>query len=210
MTAISYEFHAPGDPERTAGVLGIVRERVKSLDGLRVLDLACRTGAFSRALAEAGAEVLGIEGKSANFDRIPATPNAQYVLDDVRNLSAEKYGHFDITLCLGILYHLEAQDAVNLLRAIREVTRKYAVIDTHVGPATAAVAVDGGTQTYAGHMYNEGEDGPWSALGNQFSFWFTPESLKQACRYAGWAEVEELPGIRWPGEPQGRYWLVLS
>lgn len=208
MTAISYEFHAPGDSERTTGVLEIIRERVESLNGLRVLDLACRTGAFSRAFADAGAEVLGIEGKSSNFDRIPETPNTSYVLDDVRNLSLEKYGHFDITLCLGILYHLEAQDAINLLRSIKEVTRRYAVIDTHIGSANTVVTV--GTQRYAGYMYNEGEAGPWSALGNQFSFWFTTESLKQACRDTGWANVEELPGIRWPGEPQGRYWLVLS
>lgn len=207
---IDYEFDAPGDIERTTGVLGIVRERVESINGLRVLDLACRTGAFSRTFAEAGASVLGIEGKRANFDRIPEAISAVFVLDDVRNLSIMNYGMFDVTLCLGILYHLEAYDALHLLGQMREVTEPggIAVIDTHVGASHSVVSV--GPGTYQGNYYNEGSDGPWSALGNQFSFWFTPESLRQACRDAGWSQVEEHPGIRWPGEPQGRYWLVLS
>lgn len=206
--SIDYEFDAPGDPERTAGVVRIVGERTESFNGLRVLDLACRTGAFSRALAQMGAEVLGIEGKPSNFARIPETPRTRYVLDDVRNLSPEKYGYFDVTLCLGILYHLEPTDAINLLRAMRSVTTEFAIVDTHVGSALDKATVDG--RAYEGSWYSEGVPGPWSSMGNDHSFWFSAPSLQEACRDAGWSNVQVLPGIRWPGEPAGRYWMVID
>lgn len=199
------DFVAPGDPERVAGVLGLIRARTV-LPGLRVLDLACRTGAFSTALAEAGAAVLGIEGRRENYDRIPPSA-ARYVLGDVRELSADQHGTFDVTLCLGILYHLDAADAVRLLRAMREVTGKFAVIDTHVGAPLETVTVDGAT--FRGHSYGE-PPGLWSSIGNPASWWFTPQSLDEAVRLAGWTGVEHVPRVEWPGEPAGRHWLVIS
>lgn len=204
--SIDYEFDAPGDPERVAGVLEIVAARV-DLTKIRLLDLACRTGAFARAFAAKGASVLGIEGKGANFERIPETPNAEFIQEDVRWLNVERHGQFDVTLCLGILYHLDAADALDLLRDMREVTTEFAVVDTHVGLPHTMITVAG--NDYAGNWYNEGVPGPWSSLGNERSFWFTDAALHAACRHVGW-EVEVLPGIRWPGEPAGRHWMVLS
>lgn len=208
--SIDYEFHAPGDPERTTGVLEIVTNRLgtRSLEGLRVLDLACRTGAFSRTFSGAGAEVVGIEGKLENFHRIPETERTTFLNEDVRNLSRDRHGLFDITLCLGILYHLDANDAIQLLNAIHDVTTNFCVIDTHVGAPTTTVTVKG--SQYQGSWYHEGVPGPWSSLGNSRSFWFTPSSLIDACYSVGWSDVEVLPGIRWPGEPAGRHWMIIS
>lgn len=203
---MSDDFVAPGDPERTAGVLELIRARAE-VHGLRVLDLACRTGAFSAVLANAGATVLGIEGRAENFNRIPPTSTARYELGDVRDLSADKHGIHDVTLCLGILYHLDARDAVALLRAMREVTGKFAVIDTHIGTPRDTVTVDG--VTFHGHWYGE-PPGLWSAIGNPASWWFTPDSLDDAVRLAGWSEIEHVARIVWPGEPAGRHWLVIS
>lgn len=200
------DFVAPGDPERSAGVLNLIRARVE-VPGLRVLDLACRTGAFSTVLANAGAEVLGIEGRPENLNRIPAHPNARYELGDVRDLSVERHGQHDVTLCLGILYHLGPADAVALLRAMRAVTVGFAIIDTHVGAPLDAVTVEG--RAFHGNWYGE-PPGLWSAIGNPASFWFTPESLDDAVRLAGWATIAHTPRIPWPGEPAGRHWLVIS
>jgi SAM-dependent methyltransferase len=199
------DFVAPGDAERVAGVLDLIRART-ALPGLRVLDLACRTGAFSTALAEAGAVVLGIEGRRENLDRIPPS-TGRYVLGDVRDLSAARHGTHDVALCLGILYHLDAADAIRLLRAMREVTRGFAIIDTHVGAPLDAVTVEG--RTFHGHWYGE-PAGLWSAIGNPASWWFTPESLDDAVDLAGWSTIEHIPRIEWPGEPQGRHWVVIS
>lgn len=199
---------APGDAERVAGVMDIVSSRI-NLDGLKVLDLACRSGAFASAFAGAGADVLGIEGRPANLDM--AYPGPRYILGDVRDLDrhvSEVFdGPVDVTLCLGILYHLGAEDAVALLRGMRDVTSGFAVIDTHIGAPAAEVAVDG--HSFNGQWYGE-PPGMWSALGNPQSFWFTPDSLDDAVRLAGWTQIEHHPGIRWPGEPGGRHWLVIS
>lgn len=209
MTRVDERLHAPGDVERTAGALGIVGERA-DLDGLRVLDLACRTGAFTFAFAAAGAQAFGLEGRAENLvqaaERQPEN-DAQYMLGDVRDLDPAVHGTFDVTLCLGILYHLGAEDAVKLLRAMRAVTTGFAVIDTHIGAPVDSADVDGAT--YQGQWYGE-PPGRWSSIGNPRSFWFTPEALDDAVHGAGWTEIEHHPGIRWPGEPAGRHWLVIS
>jgi SAM-dependent methyltransferase len=202
-------FDAPGDPERTAYVLDVIKQR-RPIEGTSVLDLACRMGAFSRACANAGATVIGIEGKSGNFDRIPETPGATFIQGDVRNLESLVDGNkFDVTLCLGILYHLGGADAVNLLRAMRNVTTDFAIIDTHIGGKQGFTIVDG--HYFTGTWFSEpGEPSLWSSIGNLMSFWFAPDQLEDAARMAGWDYVKVLPGVRWPGEPAGRHWLVLA
>lgn len=205
MTRVDEQRTAPGDPERTAGVLDIVSSRIE-LGGLKVLDLACRTGAFSTAFAAAGADVLGIEGRPENLAMAGAGP--RYVLGDVRDLDPDVHGKHDVTLCLGILYHLDADDAVKLLRAMRAVTTGFAVVDTHIGSPLDTTTVEG--HNFDGHWYGEPAGGWWSSIGNPRSWWFTPESLDDAVRVAGWPEIEHHPGIRWPGEPAGRHWLVIS
>jgi hypothetical protein len=37
-------------------------------------------------------------------------PNVEFVTDDVRNFSRERYGAFDVVICSGILYHLPGKD----------------------------------------------------------------------------------------------------
>lgn len=203
---IDHQQAAPGDTERPAGVLDIVRTKRGSADltGVRVLDLACRAGAFAAAFHEAGADVVGVEGRQENLDM--AHPGPRYLLGDVRDLDPEVHGQFDVTLCLGILYHLDADDAVRLLRAMRAATHGIAVIDTHIGAPVDEVEVDG--QTFAGQWYGE-PPGLWSSIGNPRSWWFTDDALDDAARLAGW-DVEHHPGIRWVGEPAGRTWRVLS
>lgn len=208
MTRVDEQLDAPGDAERTAGVLGIIAER-RELEGLRVLDLACRTGAFTHALAAAGAAAYGLEGRAENLAlaAVRSENGAQFMLGDVRDLDREVHGIFDVTLCLGILYHLDAEDAVKLLRAMRAVTTGFAVIDTHVGEPVDSTDVGG--REYQGQWYYE-PPGWWSSIGNRRSWWFTPDSLDDAVRLAGWTRIEHHPGIRWNGEPAGRRWLVIS
>jgi SAM-dependent methyltransferase len=173
-----------------------------------VLDLACRTGAFSRKLAEAGAKVLGIEGKNANFDQIPATAGTEYLLADVRNIGKLNLPQFDVILCLGLMYHFEACDVCELLHDMRARIKAggFVIVDTHVGGRSKRITIDG--VVYNGDIYNEGVPGPWSSLGNDESFWFSEESLHHLCRAAGWS-VEVLPGPDCYQSP-GRHWMVLS
>lgn len=187
-------------------MLSIVVERA-DLDGLRVLDLGCRTGAFSIALADAGADVLGIEGRQENLDHVPAS-TVRFELADVRDVSTETHGTFDVVLCLGILYHLGPEDAIGLLAAMRKMTERFAVIDTHIGADQFGVTVD--ERQYRGNWYGENTVHPWSAIGNAASWWFTRDSLGDALRNTGWSSVADIPGKGWGDEPDDRAWLVTE
>src|SRR5262249_46163345 len=67
---------------------------------LRVLDLACLEGMFAVEFALQGARTVAIEGREANLDKarfvkdVHGLKNLDLYLDDVRNLSKEKYGSF--------------------------------------------------------------------------------------------------------------------
>lgn len=213
-TAVSIvdAFEAPGDAERAAIVINLIRDYLPTLRGHRFLDLGCRTGSITRAIAAAGGNAVGIEGKEGNYAKIPNTPRTLFHRDDVRNLSVEKYGLFDITLCLGLLYHLEADAAIKLLENMRRVTRRLAIIDTHVAvglePPVATTTVN--QFEYQGRFYDEGSPSLWSSLGNQQAWWFTEGSLMKACNDAGWSGVSFLEDVAWSGQEEDRRWLLLS
>src|SRR6266566_3867908 len=78
-----------------------------SVEGLRILDLACLEGLYAIEFARHNASCLGIEGREANIEKarfakqMLQLDNLDFAQDDVRNLSVEKYGRFDVVLCLG-------------------------------------------------------------------------------------------------------------
>ena len=117
----------------------------RPLAGLRVLDLACAHGHYSFEMAKLGAQVLGIEGRESWLEQARRTKqdtslsSVEFVQDDVRNLSKEKYGEFDIVLCLGILYHLDAPDVFDFLDRVFEVCRDFAIIETHFATTPAVM-----------------------------------------------------------------------
>src|SRR5829696_8338607 len=72
------------------------------VSSLRVLDLACLEGAYAVEFALHGAQVVGIEGRRMNVAKaefskeVLGLNNLTLYEDDVRNLSEEKYGRFDV------------------------------------------------------------------------------------------------------------------
>ena len=205
---------------RRARIVQIVRDfSRKPLSDCRVLDLACLEGDFAAELAMRGAQALGIEGRASNIERGRARhpmKSLQFTQDDVRNLSREKYGQFDIVLCLGILYHLDAPECFKLLRSIAEVCTGFAVIDTHVSltPNTQR-SYDG--RTYSGSFYTEYERRPssdeqerkvWAAIDNCQSFWPSKPSLVNAVIDAGFVSAYECQYPAWNDIPADRVALV--
>ncbi len=203
------------DALRLARVMEIIRDRtgrgaVGELTGLRVLDLASRIGVFSERLADAGATVVGIEGRQVNLDQVPHPRRATYVKSDVRMVDFES--HFDVTLCLGLLYHLPAADALELMRSLARITDDFMVLDTHIALETTATAVilDEG-KSYEGAIYSEGDaTAPWSAMRNVESFWFTDGSLIRMLLDADWQTIVPLLTPAYPDEPLDRRWYVVS
>src|SRR5215213_4154131 len=97
------------------------------LANLRVLDLACLEGLYAVEFARQGAQAVAIEGREVNLEKVKfvkkalGLDNLTVCHDDVRNLSPEKYGEFDVALCLGILYHLDAPDVFRFAENIARV-----------------------------------------------------------------------------------------
>jgi 2-polyprenyl-3-methyl-5-hydroxy-6-metoxy-1,4-benzoquinol methylase len=161
------------------------------LNNLRVLDLACLEGLYGIELARHGAEVIGIEGREANVVKarfakdVLDLDNITFMQDDVRNLGVEKYGRFDVVLCIGILYHLDAPDVFHFVERMSEVCKRVTIIDTHVG-INANKSYIYRDQEYHGWSYKEHSSKSTkeerlkslrSSIDNEQSFWLTRPSL---------------------------------
>ena len=109
-----------------------------TVEGMRIVDLGCGEGLYSIEFARRKASCLAVEGREPRAEKVRfvkkvlSLDNLDVVQDDVRNLSVEKYGKFDVVLCLGILYHLGAPDVFSFAARLSEVCRKICIIDTRV------------------------------------------------------------------------------
>lgn len=172
---------------------------------LRILDLACLEGAYALEFAAQGATVVGIEGREENIlkayeakERLGLS-NVTFYQDDVRNLSKEKYGEFDVVLCSGILYHLNYPDCFQFLERISEVCTGFLIIDTHVTFKPTVQASYNG-HDYLGMMFREHNPNTsmedrlksvWASLDNELSFWFTKASLFNFLSRIGFSSISE-------------------
>lgn len=175
------------------------------LSGLRVLDLACLEGQYAIEFACQGAEALGIEGREANVEKARFAQRAlglsdlRFVQDDVRNLSPEAYGTFDVVLCLGILYHLDAPDVFRFVESIGRVCRRFAVFDTFVSVAREERHLHGGKPYWGRPIHEHESDAPrevrlarhWASLDNPRSLWLTRRSLLNLLAASGFTTVHE-------------------
>jgi len=190
----------------------------KPLSQCRVLDLACLEGHYGLEFALHGAEVVGIEGREASLAKCNFVKHEhglnriQFFQDDVRNLSAEKYGTFDIIICSGILYHLPARDAWRLLRSIYDTCSGLAIIDTFIA-LSSQVTVDIDNSTFHGHIYREHDEADsadekqkklWASLDNNASFWFTEPSLMNMLAKAGFSSSFDVLTPTMPGNLRDR------
>jgi tRNA (mo5U34)-methyltransferase len=109
-----------------------------------VVDLACHQGFFSAAMAAKGVkEVRAVDMREdhlADTRLIAQAYGYTQMLTqraDFEEVRASELGQFDISLMLGLLYHVE--NPVRILRLARAVTRKVCVIETQVVPNMSGV-----------------------------------------------------------------------
>ena len=188
--------------QRLKRVLQVISDLApKPLEECRILDLGCLDGIFSIELAHHGAEVVGIDARRANIVKAEFCREAlgldrlSFVEDDVRNFTVGKYGEFDIILCSGILYHLDAPDVFYFLRHMYEAVRGFVVIDTHFC-TEVKYSYRFEDFVYHGAVSEETAvlkkiDNLTSAFGNDVSFWFTKHSLMNALANMGFSSVFE-------------------
>ncbi|HLH25079.1 MAG TPA: methyltransferase domain-containing protein [Chloroflexota bacterium] len=177
----------------------------KPFDQLRIIDFGCLEGLESIELAHQGAAVVGIEGRERNVvkaefaKRALSLSRAEFHLEDVRNVTRARYGEFDVVLCMGILYHLDAPDVFEFLEQVADMCSHFAIIDTHFSFVGDEVRTYNGRRYY-GASYQEHPPSDsreqrlaraWASLDNPRSFWFTRPSLFNVLAHVGFTSVLE-------------------
>jgi tRNA (mo5U34)-methyltransferase len=108
-----------------------------SIQGLRVLDVGCNAAYFSVEMKRAGASyVLGIEGFPQYLAQAKLVRDILQIDLDLRGLNVyqitEDLGQFDITLFLGVLYHLK--HPLLALEILANVTKGILVVESAILP----------------------------------------------------------------------------
>lgn len=107
------------------------------LPGIACLDIGCHEGFYSLALAKQGAgRVVGVDVREDNLRKARFVaeamgfPQVVYQSANCERLSASQIGQFELTLFLGVLYHLE--NPMLCLRNLAGLTKELAIVETQV------------------------------------------------------------------------------
>ncbi len=187
-------------------VLQIVSDMArKPIADLRVLDLACLEGGYAIEFARQGARVVAIEGREANIEkarfskRVLGLDNLELIQGDVRSLSRAANGSFDVVLCLGILYHLDAPDVFSFVEKIGEVCDGFAVFDTYVSlEQKRSYSYNGATlwgRDIQEHTPDDSQEERlkdlWASIENLKSVWMTTPTLLNLLSRSGFTSSYE-------------------
>jgi tRNA (mo5U34)-methyltransferase len=106
----------------------------------------------------------------------------EVVVDEFHTMDVARLGEFDVTLYLGVLYHM--QDPLACLKRLAGVTRQLAVIETH------AVALAGYEHLEVCEFYSGAQ------LNRDASNWWGPnlKALVGMCLASGFSRVEVVAG----------------
>jgi 2-polyprenyl-3-methyl-5-hydroxy-6-metoxy-1,4-benzoquinol methylase len=177
--------------------LGISSPEEIATRSMRLLDLASAEGLQSIEAAMHGFDTIGVEGRRPFIERAELAKeafnleNVRFIEGDVRKLSKADLGMFDVTLCLGILYHLNRESLVPFLISVAAMTKRLLIVDTHISNAESAEryrlgAEDSIDGRYFGRTYHEHPKGLTllqklsrlrASLENDESFWLDYNSL---------------------------------
>ena len=154
----------------------------------RLLDLGCGHGKFSLIANDLGWSVTAVDART---ERMPRSEGIEWVEADVRSFLFDAT-EFSCICVLGLLYHLELQDQIDLLARCSGVPT---IVDTHV--ALRREMTDRG---YDGRLFREIEsDDPaelaataTASVGNLYSFWPTEDSLVRMFHDSGFKTIWKL------------------
>lgn len=150
-----------------------------------LVDLGTGHGRFACAAADLGWEVTAVD---ARIDRFPDDPRPRWVEADVRTVDLAGY---DLVACLGLFYHLDLDDQLDLLA---RAAGRPMILDTHLDHGTHEHELSEQRtprEGYTGRFYRE----PYaltSAVGNRASFWPTLPTFHRMLHEAGFVTVLTL------------------
>jgi len=168
----------------------------------RLLDLACGHGVFSLVAARMGWQVTAVDVRTG---RMPMTEGIRWVESDVREFKISP-GDYDCIAILGLLYHLELDDQLDLMRRCSFAPT---IVDT-------IVSLDPNVEErgYRGEYFDEVAGrtpeafakSPTASWKNTRSFWADEGSLIRLFNDAGFASVyKHLPVV----VPERTFYLCL-
>lgn len=208
------------------GMIGEVMLR-KPLQSMRVLDIGCLEGGVSIGLGEGGGSVVGIDVREANLAKAAFTRdvlglnNVEFAEVDMLQLPSSGLGSFDMIICAGTLYHIDAPQLLPFLRDLRNSCSGIVIFDSHVAVERREQFVSEEGQMYYGrtfvetHHYSndieEKKKDRWGSLHNNLSFWLTERSLINMLCDAGFEFVTKpvVPVMEWPWQDRG-FWVAYS
>jgi tRNA (mo5U34)-methyltransferase len=207
-------------PPQVVGIhdtrLAMVEHAVTSHFGTRTphitcLDIGCHEGFYSVAMARRGMQVTGLDAREENLRRArfvaeaSGLPGISFHQGRVETLAKDEARTYDLTLFLGVLYHVE--DPMLCLRQVSAVTGELCLIETQVVDEVEGYTEWGAqewTRTYKGILALVDESGEFHA-GNRetgvtpMATCPSPKALLFMLRQAGFARAEILT------PPQGAY-----
>lgn len=125
-------WHAVGGEERNRVLL---RDYIRAAPGDRVLDIGCGPGTMVPYLP--GTDYVGIDSSSEYIERARERyPRARFVCQRVGEYDLVEPDCFDIVLALGVLHHLDDDEALTLFQIARAAMKPGARLITLDGVLT--------------------------------------------------------------------------
>jgi FkbM family methyltransferase len=101
----------------------------KEMQLTSAVDVGCGVGYFSELLKNHHLKVLALDGRPENVTEATSrVPGVEFRVGDAEDRRLGSLGKFDLTLCFGLLYHLENPFAT--IRNLYELTGKVAVVES--------------------------------------------------------------------------------
>ena len=176
------------------------------LPQITCLDVGCHEGFYSMAMARKGAgRVVGMDVRESNLRKARFVAEALELSQisfrkcNLEQLRAEDIGQFDLTLFLGVLYHLE--NPVLCLRNLAGVTRELCIVETQVIDEVEGTTEWGArewTRPYQGALAVIDESDEFFADNEEtgstpLALCPSPNALLFLLQQAGFREVEIIP-----------------
>ncbi|MGH7900111.1 MAG: class I SAM-dependent methyltransferase [Thermodesulfobacteriota bacterium] len=113
---------------------------IKSYEFKTAIDVGCGFGYFTKYLIDLGLEVTAIDARPENLaEASRRNPDAKLEIRNIEDPSIIQSGAYDLTLALGLLYHLE--NPFLAIRNLAAITRKLCIIETITAPFKTPIAV---------------------------------------------------------------------
>lgn len=188
-----------------------------------VLDLACGEGLYAleaaRRFPAARIHATDVRSERMDIGRSRAEEegvHCTFEQIDVRDMSVESHGRWEVIYFLGILYHLDFPDSVTVLERIGRMCERLLIIDTHVSLRPRKTREWNGL-TVKGHLFREHRRGSSreeketkvrASIDNDRSFWLAERSIMDLLGRIGFSSAYRCMLPPEPGKPKDRVTLV--